>query len=55
VLIISTMLAPEINEYPDSGKVWARTFPPGATRPDEAVDILVRPDDERLHYLDDER
>jgi len=30
VLIINTMLAPEINEYPDSGKVWARTFPPGA-------------------------
>jgi uncharacterized cupin superfamily protein len=55
VLIISTMLAPEINEYPDSGKVWARTFPPGATRPDEAVDILVRQDDERPDYLDSER
>lgn len=55
VLIISTMFAPEINEYPDSGKVWARTFPPGAPRPDEAVDILVRSDDERPDYLDDER
>jgi uncharacterized cupin superfamily protein len=55
VLIVSTMLAPEINEYPDSGKVWARTFPPGGSRPDDAVDVLVRPDDERPDYLDDER
>jgi uncharacterized cupin superfamily protein len=54
MLIISTMLAPEINEYPDSGKVWVRTFPPGATRPDEAVDILVRSNDERRDYLDGE-
>lgn len=54
MLIISTMLAPEINEYPDSGKVWVRNFPPGSTRPDEAVDILVRPGDERRDYLDGE-
>ncbi|HET9720559.1 MAG TPA: cupin domain-containing protein [Solirubrobacteraceae bacterium] len=25
ILIVSTMLAPELNEYPDSGKLWART------------------------------
>lgn len=27
VLVVSTMLAPEINEYLDSGEIWARTFP----------------------------
>jgi uncharacterized cupin superfamily protein len=30
VLILSTMHAPEINEFPDSGLVWARTSAPGA-------------------------
>ena len=28
VLIVSTMLYPEINEYPDSGKVMVRKLPP---------------------------
>ncbi len=55
VPIVSTMLAPEINEYPDSGKVWAQTLPPGGSRPEDAVDVLVRPDDERPDYLDGER
>jgi uncharacterized cupin superfamily protein len=54
VLIVSTMLAPEINEYPDSGKVWARTFPPGAPRPEGALDVLVRAEDERADYFDGE-
>ena len=54
VLIVSTMIAPEVNEFPDSGKVWARTFPPGAPRPEEAVDIFVRPEDERADYFDGE-
>lgn len=30
LLFVSTMLSPEVNEYPDSGKVWARTYAPGA-------------------------
>ena len=30
VLIVSTMHSPEINEFPDSGIVWARTSAPGA-------------------------
>ena len=51
VLVVSTMIAPEINEYPDSGKVWARSFAPGATAPADAVDVLVRATDERLDYL----
>lgn len=54
LLIVGTMLAPEVNEYPDSGKIWVRTFPPGAARPDHAVDVLVRPGDESGDYLEGE-
>lgn len=53
-LIVSTMIAPEVNEYPDSGKIWARTFPPGGDGPEEALDVLARPDPD-LKYLDGER
>lgn len=31
VLIVSTMRAPDVNEFPDSGLLWARTFVPGRT------------------------
>ena len=48
------MLAPEVNEYPDSGKIWARTFPPGAPQPDQAVDVLVRTKGESIDLLEDE-
>jgi hypothetical protein len=49
------MLAPEVNEYPDSGKVWARTSPPGAGAPDEGgVDLIARPG-ENIDYLEGER
>ena len=54
VLIVSTMLAPEVNEYPDSGKVWARTYPPGAEASDDEVEVIVRRG-ENLDYLDGER
>jgi uncharacterized cupin superfamily protein len=54
VLIVSTMVAPEVNTYPDSGKVWARNFAPGADSPGpDALDVLARPDPE-LDYLDGE-
>jgi uncharacterized cupin superfamily protein len=53
-LIVSTMIAPEVNTYPDSGKVWARDFPPGAEAPDGGLDVLARPDPD-LDYLDGER
>jgi uncharacterized cupin superfamily protein len=52
-LIVSTMIAPEVNEYPDSNKVWARNFAPGADAPDDALDVLSRPDPD-LDYLDAE-
>ncbi len=54
LLIVSTMLAPEVNEYPDSGKVWARTYAPGAEPgPDEAF-LIARPE-ENLDYLEGEQ
>jgi uncharacterized cupin superfamily protein len=52
-LIVSTMISPEVNEYPDSGKVWARNFAPGAEGPEDALDVLARPDPD-LDYLDGE-
>ena len=54
LLVVSTMLAPEINEYPDSGKIWARTFAPGASPRDDAVDLLVPSDRGHVDYLDGE-
>ena len=52
-LVVSTMIAPEVNEYPDSGKVWARNFPPGGEPGDDPYDVLARPDRD-LEYLDGE-
>jgi uncharacterized cupin superfamily protein len=54
VLIVSTMLAPDVNEYPDSGKVWARNYAPGAEPGDEPVELIARPED-NLDYLEGER
>lgn len=42
VLLISTMLAPELNEYPNSGKIWARNYAPGAQAPPDAFEIIAR-------------
>lgn len=53
VLIVSTMLAPELNEYPDSGKLWARNYPPGGEPGDEAVELIARPED-GVDYLEGE-
>ena len=53
VMIVSTMIAPEVNEYPDSGKLWVRGVPPGAEGDPQALDQVARPDDS-LHYLDGE-
>lgn len=54
LLVLSTMIAPEVNEYPDSGKVWARTWAPGAPPQEDGVNLLVRPDREPVDYLDGE-
>ena len=37
VLIVSTMRAPDINEFPDSGEFWVRTTPPAPTRRPERL------------------
>jgi uncharacterized cupin superfamily protein len=29
LVMVSTMVAPDINEFPDSGTLWARSFAPG--------------------------
>jgi uncharacterized cupin superfamily protein len=53
VLIVSTMRAPELNEYPHSGKIWARSFAPGAQASDDDVELIARPDDS-IDYFEDE-
>jgi uncharacterized cupin superfamily protein len=54
VLIASTMVAPELNEYPDTGKLWARSYAPGAEATLEDVEVIARPDTE-LDYLEGEK
>ncbi|WP_445150964.1 cupin domain-containing protein [Baekduia sp. Peel2402] len=39
VLLVSTMLAPEINLFPDTGELWIRDYIPGTDAPPNAVDI----------------
>src|SRR5919109_30279 len=45
-LMLSEMNAPEVNVYPDTGKVGARTRPPGsrATGEDEVFETFIRGD-----------
>ena len=53
-LIVSTMIAPDVAEYPDSGKIWVRDYAPGNPGPGKGLDVLARPDPD-LKYLDGER
>ena len=39
LLIVSTMLAPEINLFPDTNELWVRDYIPGHDAPDDAIDI----------------
>jgi uncharacterized cupin superfamily protein len=39
VLIVSTMLAPEINEFPETGRLWARSYAPGTEPGERDVEI----------------
>ncbi|MEA2440291.1 MAG: hypothetical protein QOH76_1715 [Thermoleophilaceae bacterium] len=54
-LVVSTMNAPEVNEYPDSGKIWVRDYAPGAPPPDSSELDAVVPDQPEIDYLDGER
>jgi uncharacterized cupin superfamily protein len=53
VLVVSTMVAPEVNEYPDSGKVLARNYPPGGEAPADAMEVIARPE-RAVDYLEGE-
>ena len=39
LLIVSTMVAPEINLFPDTNELWVRDYVPGTDAPDGAFDV----------------
>jgi uncharacterized cupin superfamily protein len=43
VLIVSTMHAPDINEFPETGEFWVRDYVPGTDPPEGALDVHTRP------------
>ena len=42
VLLVSTMNAPDITEFPESGELWVRDYVPGTDPPDDALDVTLR-------------
>ena len=51
-LVVSTMIAPEVAEYPDSGKIGVFAEPPGSGRPDQLKRFLRA--DSTVGYLEGE-
>jgi uncharacterized cupin superfamily protein len=51
ILLVSTMIAPEIAEYPESGKVALMAAPPG--KGDQGLKLFLRRDAE-VDYFEDE-
>ena len=47
VLIVSTMVGPDVVEHIDSEKVYARSYAPGADPPADAVEVMVKREDSR--------
>jgi uncharacterized cupin superfamily protein len=47
VLIVSTMIGPDVVEQVDSQKVHARSYAPGANPPPDAVEVMVKREDTR--------
>ena len=47
VLIVSTMIGPDVVEHIESEKVYARSFAPGADPPPDAVQVMVKREDTR--------
>jgi uncharacterized cupin superfamily protein len=39
LLIVSTMVAPEVNVFPDTGELWVRDYVPGTDAPEGAFDV----------------
>jgi uncharacterized cupin superfamily protein len=54
LLMVSTMNAPEVNTYPESGKVWVRDYAPGSEPGEEHVLDSVLRADATVHYLEGE-
>ena len=42
LVIVSTMRAPDINEFPDSGEFWVRDYAPGTEAPPGALDLHLK-------------
>jgi uncharacterized cupin superfamily protein len=42
VLVVSTMHAPDINEFPETGEFWVRDYVPGTDPPEGALDVHTR-------------
>lgn len=53
LLVVSTMIAPELSEYPESGKLWGLAFAPGSEHSPDAPELLGRPEG-NLDYFDGE-
>lgn len=47
ILIVSTMIGPDVVEHIESQKVYARSYPPGADPPPDAVEVMVKREDSR--------
>ena len=41
-LVVSTMIGPDVVEYPDSNKIFARSFAPGLDPPEDAAQVIAR-------------
>jgi uncharacterized cupin superfamily protein len=42
LLVVSTMVAPEVNVFPDTNEIWVRDYVPGHDVPDGAYDVHAR-------------
>ena len=47
ILLVSTMIGPDVVEHIESEKVYARSYPPGADPPPDAVEVMVKREDSR--------
>jgi hypothetical protein len=43
VLIVSTMRAPDVNLFPETGECWVRDYVPGTEPSPDAIDLRLRP------------
>jgi uncharacterized cupin superfamily protein len=53
LLLVSTMVGPEVVEYPDTGRVWGRTNVPGADPGPDDTQVMGRAG-EHVDYLEGE-